>query len=247
MNRQPPPRYVVQPTSSQSARRRFWWALGAAWVASLLLVVALTWVVVGHTPTAAAISPDAGATHTYNVEQLRQQVATLTRSAQVAQVASEDLKKTLSDREEEINGLRTDLAFYSHLVGGGAQPQGLRVQGLHLTAMPNARAWNFTATLTQNSKRAKETTGTLKVAVDGVLGGHLTRLNWDKIGNNTQPTGLQFDFKYFQQMHGSLILPRDFTPNRLHVSVQPKGSKPIVSSVAWGDALKSVEENDVQQ
>lgn len=247
MNRQPPPRYVVQSISSQSARRRFWLVLGTAWVASLLLVAALTWMVVGHAPAAAPASSGGDAADTANVDQLRQQVATLKQSAQVAQVASQDLKKTLSDREEEINGLRTDLAFYSHLVGGGAQPQGLRIQDLHLSAMPNAHAWNFTVTLTQNSKHAKETGGTLKVAVDGVLDGQLTRLNWDKIGNNAQPSGLQFDFKYFQQMHGSLILPKNFTPNRLHVTVQPKGGKPIVSSAPWGDALKSVEDNDVQQ
>lgn len=247
MTRQPPPRYVVQSINSQSARRRFWWMLGAAWVVSLLLVAVLTLALVGPARPAASTRLGADTANTSNVEQLRQQVATLKQSAQIAQVAGGDLKKTLSDRDEEINGLRTDLAFYSHLVGGGAQPQGLRVQDLHLTAMPTAHAWNFTITLTQNSKNAKETSGTLKVAVDGVLKGRLTRLNWDKIGNNTQPAGLQFDFKYFQQMHGSLILPKDFTPNRLHVTVQAKGGKAIVSSVAWGDALKSVENTDVQQ
>ena len=102
-------------------------------------------------------------------------------------------------------------------------------------------------TLTQNSRHASQTTGTMTIAVDGILKGHLVRLGWDKIGNSAQADGMEFGFKYFQQMRGSVILPADFTPNQLHVTVTAKSDKPIVSSVAWGDALKSVEESDVQQ
>lgn len=227
-------------------QRRRWLWLGGAWLASLLLVAALVWLAMDRVVLLVPGGHSGVATLKADNNQLRQQVATLTRAAQVAQVASHDLKNSLSDREEEINGLRTDLAFYSRLVGGAAQVEGLRIQDVHLVPMSTPHAWNFVVTLTQNSKHASKTSGSVKIAVDGIFKGHLTRLGWDKIGNQAQADGLEFAFKYFQQMRGSLMLPADFTPNQLHVTVDAKGDKPIVSSVAWSDALKSVEESNVQ-
>ena len=232
MNSRPPPRYVVQSLGAASLQRRRWLWLGAAWLGSLLLVAVVVWLLADRMPQIISRSPSSVPELKADNDQLRQQVATLTRSAQVAQVAGDDLKKTLSDRDEQINGLRTDLAFYSHLVGGGAQREGLRVQDVHLKPMSTAHAWNFTITLTQNSKNAKPTSGTLAMAVDGILKGHLTRVGWDKIGNTAQKDGIPFSFKYFQQLHDSLMLPAGFTPNRLHVSVTAKGDKPIVSDIA---------------
>lgn len=51
------------------------------------------------------------------IESLEQQVATLSRSDQISRDANRDLQATLSERDEEIAGLRADVAFYERFVG----------------------------------------------------------------------------------------------------------------------------------
>jgi hypothetical protein len=246
MSIRPPPRYVVQSLDSQASRQRRWLWLALAWVGSLLVVAVAVYLAVDRGPLA---SPDR--THERQLradnDDLRQQVATLTRSEQIARVAADELKGTLADREEEISGLRTDLAFYSRLVGGGTQREGLQVQGVHLQRVPGSRAWNFTVTLTQNAKRGEETRGKLRVAVEGIRGEKLARLEGSAIGGPEQKDGLDFAFKYFEQVRGTLLLPADFTPNRLRVTIAPQGGADHTTSVEWTDALKPVEDSHVQQ
>ena len=46
------------------------------------------------------------------IAQLEQRVATLARSDQISRDANRDLQSTLAERDEEIAGLRADVAFY---------------------------------------------------------------------------------------------------------------------------------------
>lgn len=245
MNSRPPPRYVVQAMDDSTVRRRWLW-LAIIWALSLLVVGAGVYLATDRGPLA---SVDHTEGHQLQEENrtLQQQVATLTRSLQVSQVATQSLKDTMAKREEKINGLRADLAFYSHLIGGGAQHHGLRVQDVHLTQVGHSRAWNITITLTHNVKRGSEMQGSVQVAVEGILNGHLTRLAWDKLSGHAKAGGLDFGFRYFQQVHGTLMLPEGFIPNRLRIEANPEHGKSVVSSVDWNDALKPVENNDVQQ
>ncbi len=58
---------------------------------------------------------------------LEQRVATLTRSDQISRDANRDLQGTLAERDEEVAGLRADVAFYERFVGSTAQRRGLNV------------------------------------------------------------------------------------------------------------------------
>lgn len=247
MSTRPPPRYVVQTVDDPAVRRRRWLWLALAWLASLVVVGVGVYLATDRGPLA---SP--GHTKNRQLQQdnatLQQQVATLTRSLQVSQVATKSLKGTLAKREEKINGLRADLAFYSHLIGGGAQHHGLRIQDVHLTRVGASRAWNFTITLTHNVKRGSEVKGDVQVSVEGILDGHLTRLPWSKLGGHAEAGGLDFEFRYFQQVKGTLMLPEGFTPNRVRIEANPAQGQTVVRSVDWADAFKTVEKSDhVQQ
>ena len=178
-------------------------------------------------------------------EALKDNVAVLRRSEQVAKAAVADLQQTLGDRQEEIDGLRADLAFYGRLVGGG-QREGLAVHGIKLTPIKASRAWNFVATLTQNFKRGKQTKGRLRVAIEGVREGKLAKLDWATLTQQKDAAGLDFNFRYFEQMKGTIMLPVGFDPNR--VRVMADGDFGHVEQVfSWEDAIKGEEGNDVRQ
>jgi len=235
MASRPPPRFVVRRHDDVSHRWRWlWW--GLAWLASLLLLGLIlraldgrvTPLVSNHRQQRALLS---------QIDDLKQQVANLQRSAQVNAVATKALRGTLTQREEELSGLRADLGFYSRLVGGDAQRQGLKLQEVKLAPIANSRGWNLILSLTQSAKRGDETTGNATVSVEGLRGDKVITLDWSALGDAAQKDGLPFHFTYFQQLQGTIVLPGNFRPTRLRIHIQPASGAPVTRAVSWAAAM----------
>ena len=225
------------------ARSRWVWLFAALiWLGSLTLaVVGTSLFLAGPAPLDnTKISVDS-----MDVEALKMRIAVLERSEQVAKAALVDLQKTLRDREEEIAGVRADLAFYGRLVGG-AKREGLAVHALTLTPVADSRAWNFSATLTQNFKRGAETTGRLTLSVTGIAGGKIESVEWKNLSQESESAGIGYAFKYFQQVNGIIMLPEGFEPNSVRVSADGGGGR-SVQEFSWEDAAKAEESDNVRQ
>jgi hypothetical protein len=236
MASRPPPHFIVRRHDDTGQRRRWLW-LGAGWLASLLLTGLLVGMLSGHASTPAAVAHGDQRKLLGEMEDLKQQVANLQRAAQVNDIATKSVRGTLAQREEELSALRADLGFYSRLVGGDAQRQGLKLQEVKLQPIVGSRAWNLSLSLTQNVKRGDESTGNVLVSVEGLQNNKVARLDWPALGNAAQNDGLPFRFTYFQQLHGSIVLPADFRPTRLRIHVQPASGEPLDRAVAWAAAL----------
>lgn len=236
MPSRPPPRYVVRPHDAHEQRRRRLW-LGTAWLASLLVVGVGATLLGGHAaPRIISHKSQLRALASQN-DDLKQQVANLQRSQQVTEIATTALRKTLADRDEEISGLRADLGFYSRLLGGNAPREGLKVQEVQLQPVPGSRAWNLTISLTQSVRSNDDTTGDATVSVDGLRGEKVEQLAWSALGDAAQKDGLPFRFKYFEQLHATIVLPADFRPTRLRVEAKPASGDAVARAVTWSDAL----------
>jgi len=169
------------------------------------------------------------------VEQLEQRVATLSRSDQISRDANRDLQTALAERDEEIAGLRADVAFYERFVGATGQRRGLAVHELKLQPQTD-QAWHFTATLTQNLNRGAVNAGRLLVSVEGTRAGKLQRLAWSDLRQQADAPGLPYSFKYFQQVEGDLVLPADFEPVRVTARLVPQNGAAVEQSFTWAAA-----------
>lgn len=242
-----PPRFVVRTLDDAASERRKRLILIGAWVLSLVVVAAIAWFAAARVPAAIAVRGGNRDLKADN-EDLRQQVANLQRAGQVADIAAKELKRNLAERDEEISGLRTDLAFYSRLVGGGGQRDGLKIQGARTSSVKGtANAWNLVVTLTQNARRGELVKGSLKLAIEGIQDNKVATLEGAALGQGAQMTELPFSFKYFQQIQGSFTLPAGFKPTRLRLTADVTGDEAVTGTVAWTDALRNDEANDVQQ
>jgi hypothetical protein len=171
------------------------------------------------------------------IDTLEQRNATLSRSDQISRDANKDLQNALAERDEEIAGLRADVAFYERFVGATAQRRGLAVHELQLQPQTD-QAWHFTATLTQNLNRGAVNAGQLKVSVEGTRDGKLQKLVWDDLRQANAP-GVPYSFKYFQQVEGDLVLPPGFKPVRVIVRLVPQGGPVVEQSFAWNEAVRA--------
>ncbi|MGY3228870.1 hypothetical protein ACVWWJ_000354 [Luteibacter sp. HA06] len=242
-----PPRFVVRTLADTARERRRQILLIGVWVVSLVVAGALGAAFGRHGRLAIATRHDGG-TSAAETEDLRQQVANLERASQVAAIAAKELKRNLGERDEEISGLRTDLAFYSRLVGGNGQRDGLKIQGARTEPVKGSpNAWNVVVTLTQNARRGDMLKGKLTLAVEGIQGTKVATLEGTALGQATSVQGIAFSFKYFQQVQGSFTLPAGFKPTRLRVVASTDGDEPVTSAIPWADAIRNDEVNHVQQ
>ncbi len=169
-------------------------------------------------------------------ERLRQEVSTLRRSDQISRDANRDLQRTLAERDEEIAGLRADVAFYESFVGATGQRRGLSVHDLEMQ-LQSGEAWHFVATLTQNLNRGAVNAGRLTLSVEGTRSDRLERLPWTRLRQQNNAPGTPYSFKYFQQLEGDVILPKDFKPVRVIVRLVPAGGNAVEQSFTWADTL----------
>jgi hypothetical protein len=219
-------------------RRRFALLLALSWLASLVVAVDAAIALRARALDAGHAAQLAQATR--DADDLKARIVVLERSEQVAKTALADVQQTLKDRDEEIDGLRADLAFYGRLVGS-ARGEGLAVHALRVQPVKSSpQAWNFTATLTQNFQRGQDTKGRLELSVEGVVGGRLKTLDWNTLCQGQNASGIDYGFKYFQQVGGTIMLPADFTPNRVIVHVDGDGGR-IEQKFSWNDAIKGEE------
>src|SRR3954470_22481960 len=131
-----PPLLVVRPHDPARERRGQLLA-GATWIVSLVVVAALTTAIISYGFESSTRSRSEAVDK--DTEALKARIAMLERSTQVAKAAVGDLQQTLRDREEEIESLRSDLAFYGRLVGGGKR-EGLAVHVMKVSRVGTSRA-----------------------------------------------------------------------------------------------------------
>ena len=194
----------------------------------------------GDVRTRLAGSERQGRDQRAEIEQLQQRVATLARSDQISRDANRDLQGTLAERDEEIAGLRADVAFYERLVGATAQRRGLSVQALKILpqSMPpqGESAWHFTGTLTQTLNRGAISAGRLTLLIEGTRDGRLQKLTWDDLRQLPNAPGVAYSFKYFQQVEGDVFLPAGLTPVRVTVRLLPQSGAAVEQSFTWAEA-----------
>ena len=150
-------------------------------------------------------------------------------------IFSRDLQGTLAERDEEIAGLRADVAFYERFVGPTAQRHGLAVHQMVLERQDGG-AWHFTATLTQNLNRGAVNSGTLTLWVEGSRDGKLQKLSWAQLRQQPAAAGVAYSFKYFQQVEGDILLPAGLQPIRVVAHLDPQRGAAVEQSFGWAEA-----------
>lgn len=234
MSRSPFPRYQI--VEQRPSRRGFWLALaGMAWAGTLAGV----WFWASHTaaPRLGQAQRDLAQVRARlgqqqgELRRLSQRETTLGVSDRISRTANQELQASLAERDEEIAGLRADVAFYERLVGATAPRRGLSVHLAEFSRAPGG-AWQYQITLTQTLNRGAISEGRMRFAVEGVRGGQLATVGWDELHQQPGVAGQAYSFRYFQQLDGSVMLPGGFTPQRVKVQLSG-GDNAVEQAFDW--------------
>ncbi|KAF1690886.1 DUF6776 family protein [Pseudoxanthomonas koreensis] len=235
---EPVPRFQVVPRQPRLAGRRLWIALAVAWLVSLglawWLASSLAAPGAGDARSQLRAAERTAAVQQRQLDETTQRLVTLQRSDQISRAANSELQSSLAERDEEIAALRADVAFYERLVGSTSQRKGLNVHSIEFTPT-EAGTWSYRAVLTQNLNRGAISQGQLRFAVEGVRAGKLATIGWDELHNRPGSPGQDYSFRYFQELTGNVMLPKDFTPQRVRVSLRG-GAGGVEQTFDWKPA-----------
>ena len=164
---------------------------------------------------------------------LRERVAILERAQQVEGKAYEGVDVHLGRLQDEVLALKEEIAFYRGIVSAGKE-KGLKIQTFVVDKETTPGAYRFQLVLTQQLKRVKVISGTVKLKVTDEQNSRPTSLLLSDMSGE-QAKSLNFEFKFFQRIEGRFILPDGFKPDRLQIQVVSKGKKPasVEKSFEW--------------
>jgi hypothetical protein len=155
-------------------------------------------------------------------EELREQIAVLERSAQIDRQAYDDVNSVLTELQDELLELKEELAFYQGIVSPADSPSGLAISRFAVEPAGAENSYRFKLVLSRARQNNRLIEGKVRIAVDGMLNGVLKTLEMAEL-SDTDTKELNLRFRYFQNMEGDIVLPKDFQPSRLIVEIIPSG------------------------
>lgn len=155
------------------------------------------------------------------------------REVDIVRRANALLRASEREHQDEIAGLRADLAFYRRLGGANGSQNPLAVHYLELQTTQSPRVYRIIFTLTQNLRWAAVISGRIELGIDGIANGkarHFTETQL--LAESADP--LRFQFKYFQQLERLITLPENFEPSRLTIRLKSRSLRTDVEqSMEW--------------
>lgn len=166
---------------------------------------------------------------------LADQLAVLERAGQVDRQASLELRQGIGELQEELVGLREELAFYQGIMSPGDVEPGIRVQKLYWEPVSAEGLFRYDLTLVQVKRNDQAVRGVVHLRLEGELDGHPVTL---ALAELTEPAveNLAFRFRYFQHFEGEVRIPHRFRPRTVHLRVEPTGRgapPPVERSYDW--------------
>ena len=76
----------------------------------------------------------------------------------------------------------------------------------------------------------------MTLSIEGTRNGRLQTLDWGDLRQQEDAPGVDYSFKYFQQVEGDVFLPEDFTPVRVTVRLTPRSGATVEESFTWAQA-----------
>jgi len=167
------------------------------------------------------------------LEAKKSRLAVAEREVDIVRRANNLLRASEREHQDEIAGLKADLAFYRRLGGANDSQNPLAVHYLELQATQSPRVFRIIFTLTQNLRWAAVISGRIELGVEGIAKGSARHLTEKQLlAESAEP--LRFQFKYFQQLERLITLPEDFEPSRLTIRLKSRSLRTDVEqSMEW--------------
>lgn len=167
-------------------------------------------------------------------DELRQQVASLERSAQIDQEAAKQLREDLTRLQSERLELKEELTLVETLRSGKTPDTRLRVSKFKVTKLASKRRFRYSMTTTLAPEQKKSVTASVNIRVSGTQNDAPKDLNLLLLGKKKKESRT-IKFKHLYMFEEEVLLPEGFDPEQVTVDITTnnKNVKNLTSSFPW--------------
>lgn len=171
---------------------------------------------------------------TEQLQSLEDQLAATKRDKQVQEVANHELNKKLALAESNLAVEREKLVLYEGILSPEGLEPGLHIQ--HFALKPrlvddngqkvaaNTR-YHYHVVLANIRAGEASVGGTYTITLTGKRNGETVNLTQKDITPNGTEPNAQFMVKHYQSLEGNLLIPKDFIPQSVKLTVTPDGGE----------------------
>ncbi|MBT8130104.1 MAG: hypothetical protein HKO86_07365 [Gammaproteobacteria bacterium] len=150
----------------------------------------------------------------------QRQAAMLERNSKIEDDTSGQLKKTLTEAQNEVLELKKELAFYKSIVAPEQGKPSLVVQTIQLKKDVGGD-YDYKIMVSQQGRNDRFARGTMVVNIEGTNQGAKQVLALTDVSEDASKP-MNFGLKYFQNFTGKLKLPEGFVAKSMRVKLKPR-------------------------
>jgi hypothetical protein len=155
---------------------------------------------------------------------LRERVAILDRSSSIDRQAAQDVQDDLGALQDKLQSVREDMEFYRGIASPGDVKPGLYLHRFVIETGRQPGQFRYDLILTQLKRNDRDVTGVVEWSILGEVDGESQELGLAAVTKD-QVEQLEFRFRYFQRLTGTVILPEGFQAQEVRLTVRPTGKK----------------------
>lgn len=156
------------------------------------------------------------------LDSLNERLVMQAQSAQVDNLSNQELINSVKSLQQNNKKLVEELTFYRKIMAPELDKDGLVIDAVRVFNSDKANVYEITTTLIQAGKQLQFLKGSILVKVTGELDGQFREFDIRELGT-FKTKDFQFQFKYFQNIQGTIELPGGFKAESIDVSAQTKG------------------------
>ena len=151
---------------------------------------------------------------------LRQELLILERNNQVDKQAAALLQEKLINSQEEIFQLRKDLEFYKGIITATDETNSPGVHGIRIKPLTHPNGYRLELILLNIANTGKMVEGEIEVVLEGIQDSAIKRLSLSAVSLD-ENRDYSIRFRNFQRFENNFILPENFEPQRVFVTLSP--------------------------
>lgn len=169
-----------------------------------------------------------------DMKDLRRKLADYELGGEIDSQATEVVRKEIEALKNQVTELNEEIRFYQGVMLPKMGGKGLRIESLNITPTDEPNRIKYSLLLTQVVDKHGFVRGGVEIKILGSQGEDQKELSFPELtGGNAKKIG--FNFKYFQNLNGELVIPAGFLPKEIMVVAKSsgRGSQTLERKFDW--------------
>ena len=151
---------------------------------------------------------------------LREKLLIQEQNNRVDRQATAAMQEQLIDSQEEIFQLRKDLEFYQGIIAATGETNSPGVHGIRIKPLTRSNGYRLELILLNIANTGKMVEGEIEIVLEGILDSATKQLPLSAVSLDKN-RDYNVRFRNFQRFENNFILPENFKPQRVFVTLSP--------------------------